>query len=120
MASLTIYFLAITVFLILELTSINAVNTNFIETGLPTNTYWSSTGNYPLPGGDEFLSCVPTNGYVYCIGGVNSIVTYNAVYYAQLLPTGVGAWSSTGNYPLPNGVQEYSCVPTNGYVYCIG
>ena len=77
-----------------------------------------STTAYPQ--GAIALSCAASSGYVYCIGGENTVGTLqsDSVYYAQLSSKGVGAWTSTTNYPLT--VDGASCTTTPGYIYCVG
>ena len=88
---------------------------------------WSSTTNYPLGIYDQ--SCVTVAGDIYCVGGViieelggiipipYQVYTHE-VYYAPVSSSGVGAWSSTTNYPL--GVTAESCAVAGGYIYCVG
>jgi len=74
---------------------------------------------YPGAKGIWALQCPPYNGFVYCIGG-NKVPggTTNAVYYATVSTAGLGSWKSTTSYPLS--IRFDSCVPYNGYMYCIG
>ena len=78
---------------------------------------WTSTTSYPTDIAEN--SCVASEGYVYCIGGATDVSPYtNAVYYASLSSSGIGAWTPTSNYPT--NIAEHSCVLSDGYVYCIG
>ncbi len=101
----------------------------------------SSTTAYPIP--PEFTSCAVSGGYIYCVGGGisygpafesywpdeffwNESTTWfahyqsatNAVYYAQLTSSGIGAWQSTTPYPV--GVLGASCQIISEYIYCVG
>jgi len=80
---------------------------------------WMPTTSY-LGGTITYLSCVVDVGYIYCIGGSpdgQSSVT-NAVYFAKLSSSGVGAWKPTKSYPTK--INAQSCIVSAGYVYCIG
>ena len=78
---------------------------------------WVQTTSYPS---NTYLpSCFVANGYIYCLGGVNS--DNNAVstdYYAPLTAAGVGAWTSTEAYPI-QGIF-YACAISSGNIYCVG
>jgi hypothetical protein len=81
---------------------------------------WSPTTSYPTNVGGQ--SCIVNSGYIFCIGGdtgssTGSIIT-NAVYFAPLSASGVGAWTATTTYPTE--IFENSCVVDSGYVYCVG
>ncbi len=77
---------------------------------------WSLTTNYPLSIVSE--SCVPSTGDIYCVGGdFGNGTSSDSVYYATPSGSGVGAWSSTTNYPTP--IEAQQCVPYSGYAICI-
>ena len=67
----------------------------------------------------RYHSSVSSNGYVYVIGGQNSIGSSVAtVQYAKLNADGsTGAWTTTNS--LPNTRYLHSSVVANGYVYAI-
>ena len=81
---------------------------------------WSATTSYPT--GFWLGSCAadPTTGYIYCAGGYTdeSGDIANAVYYATLSSSGIGAWQSTVN--LPTALASLSCAISSGYIYCVG
>ena len=81
---------------------------------------WSKTNPYPT--NVYYNSCDTYSGYVYCIGGEASVgsTTYatNSVYYAQLLPNGVGSWQSASPYPA--NVYRLGCSAYSNYIYCVG
>jgi hypothetical protein len=58
---------------------------------------WLKTTSYPKALGN--IMCVASTGNIYCTGGAGNIsdpATYvNASYFAQLSPTGIGAWKTT-------------------------
>jgi len=65
--------------------------------------------------------CSIYNGYIYCVGTVNSgIASTNAhlVYYAPISSTGVGTWHSTTSNPV--NISWEGCSIYNGYIYCVG
>lgn len=83
---------------------------------------WGQYGSdYPIPIlGD---SCVPNNGFAYCVGGFypNYGQTFNTVYSATISPSaGVGTWSQITSYPTL--IYDQSCVTNaqESYIYCIG
>jgi N-acetylneuraminic acid mutarotase len=90
---------------------------------------WSRTTSYPE---NFFLpSCVASNSYIYCLGGINhdSTIkgginygalsnTQNTVYYAALSSTGLGPWMTTTNYPIQIAFQ--SCGVSSSSIYCVG
>ncbi len=78
---------------------------------------WSKSAAYPA--GIYLPSCFAANGYIYCVGGVNS--NDNAVgtdYYASLSSSGVGTWTQTMAYPIVASGQ--ACAISSGYIYCVG
>jgi hypothetical protein len=78
---------------------------------------WSKSLSYPA--GTYLPSCAEDNGYVYCVGGVNSGGdAVNTDYYASLSSSGVGTWTPTTPYPIVANGQ--SCATSSGYVYCVG
>ena len=104
----------------------------YLSSNLPTNeTYyaplsssgigaWSRSTDYPTNIYSQ--SCIVNYVYIYCIGGytTSSGLSYtNAVYYAEISSTGIGAWTlSTNNYPIS--IAQQSCVASGGYAYCVG
>jgi hypothetical protein len=81
---------------------------------------WGSGTNYPT--NIEAESCVISGGYITCVAGLTfpafvSTIT-NAVYYAQVSSSGVGAWSSTTNYPIADNLD--TCSASGGYIFCLG
>jgi hypothetical protein len=63
--------------------------------------------------------CAAADGYIYCVGGVDS--NGNAIstdYAAQLSSTGVGTWVQTTPYPIQANGQ--ACVISSGTMYCVG
>jgi hypothetical protein len=84
---------------------------------------WSNTTSYPNPA--DTLSCTPSSGYVYCVGGTSepdgtnaSAVSVSSVWYAPLSSTGIGNWSTTTSYP--SGAYYPDCYASLGFIYCIG
>jgi len=79
---------------------------------------WASTTGYPT--GFDQGSCAISGGYIYCVGGeTDSAGDYtNAVYYAQVSSSGVGAWTLTTAYPII--IERESCAVSSGYIYCVG
>jgi hypothetical protein len=84
---------------------------------------WSPTKSFPIYVDSQ--SCVPSSGYIYCVGGFGEALGTNRtsfpsnfVYYAPLSSSGIGSWSKSLSYPadtyLPN------CAADDGYIYCIG
>ena len=81
---------------------------------------WGSGTNYPT--NIEATSCVISGGYITCVAGLTvpsfiSTIT-NAVYYAPVSSSGVGAWSSTTNYPITDNLD--TCSASGGYIICMG
>ncbi len=79
---------------------------------------WTTTTNYPIP--VDAQSCFVNSGYIYCVGGVDTVsgTSVTAAYYAPLSGKGIGRWANTTQYPDPLG--GISCVVDGGLVYCIG
>ena len=78
---------------------------------------WTATTSYPKI--IEYQSCVVNSGFIYCIGGDSfGNALNNAVYFAPLSSSGVGAWTATTSYPT--NIRFHSCVTNSGFVYCIG
>ncbi len=77
---------------------------------------WISTSAYPTE--IEYQSCATSSNYLYCVGGSNSIGITNAVYYAPISSSGVGAWQTTNSYPTP--IEYQSCATSSNYLYCVG
>ncbi|MEK7600333.1 MAG: hypothetical protein AAB462_04845, partial [Patescibacteria group bacterium] len=62
---------------------------------------------------------VTANGYVYVIGGWDTVSAKDTSYYAKLNADGsVGTWASTTNLPIAIG--DHASVVANGYVYVLG
>jgi hypothetical protein len=78
---------------------------------------WVRTADYPSAA--IALSCSASAGYVYCVGGANTVGTLqsNATYYAQASSSGVSRWAATTAYPST--VDAESCVASGGFIYCI-
>jgi hypothetical protein len=79
---------------------------------------WVGTTGYPV--GALGLSCAATTGYVFCVGGANTVgsLESNATYFAPISSAGVGAWAATTSYPTT--VDDESCVTSGGFIDCIG
>ena len=77
---------------------------------------WKSTASYPIK--IRFESCVPYDGYMYCVGGSpDANFATNSVYYAQILSQGgLGTWYSTTSYPMNSWAH---CVISSGYIFCL-
>ncbi len=78
---------------------------------------WSTQINYPTQ--IDVHSCVISNNYIYCIGGLdaNGHLT-NIIASAKISSGTIGSWSFQANYSTPTGYL--SCAASGGYVYCIG
>lgn len=60
---------------------------------------WKDTTAYPPVA--FLVSCAASNGYVYCVGGLDSSNNpVDNVYYASLSSTGVGPWTGTSRTQL--------------------
>ncbi len=80
---------------------------------------WLETTSYPSSA--YFPSCTADsgNGYIYCVGGLDSAGdALKDSYYARLSSSGVGAWNATSPYPLALSAQY--CFVFSGNIYCIG
>lgn len=78
---------------------------------------WTNTTSYPFQGAGE--DCFTSSSSMYCVGGWTGGSSYTGdVYYAQLSPTGVGAWDEAGAYPA--GITTSCVLDAAGYVYCVG
>jgi len=81
---------------------------------------WKSGTDYPT--NVEALSCVISGGYITCVAGLTFPATIstitNAVYYAPVSSSGVGAWSSTINYPFTDNLD--TCSVSGSYIFCMG
>ena len=81
---------------------------------------WTSSSGYPT--NVAYPSCAAAGGHMYCTGGrtysAGAIDVTNAVYYAPISSSGVGAWVSTTGYPSP--IDQESCTTFGGYIYCVG
>jgi hypothetical protein len=80
---------------------------------------WLPTTNYLIPVTGQ--ACAAVGGYVYCVGGGSSggesLAYTNAVYYAPVSSSGIGAWSQGKAYPDGVGTD---CAATSGAIYCVG
>ena len=79
---------------------------------------WTGQSHYPFA---VYLSSCPSySGYIYCIGGYNSLSSSatNIIYSAQLSSGSFGTWNAQSNYPIP--IQSQSCNIYSGYIYCVG
>ncbi len=109
--------------------------TSFVENGLPSNSEWNvnyngitvssgvsnwvPTNGYPIA--EDFASCAPYQGYIYCTGGdaIPSDRGVNSVYYSQILPSNVlSSWSAANDYPANIAGQQ--CSVSNGAIGCVG
>jgi hypothetical protein len=61
-------------------------------------------------------SSTTTINYIYCVGTVTSPSNY--AYYAPVLSTGVGAWTSGTTYPIS--LYYTGCSISGNYIYCVG
>jgi len=78
---------------------------------------WSATNSYPSNA--YYPICYVSQSYIYCLGGADgNSNAVNSVYYAALLPTGVGAWTATTPYPTQ--LSGQSCVIVSSSIYCVG
>jgi hypothetical protein len=77
---------------------------------------WAPTNCYPTV--IDSQSCPTSGGYIYCVGGFDSVGPTSSVYFAPVTSSGVGAWKSTTAYPTPVGGE--SCDIAGGYLYCVG
>ena len=57
--------------------------------------------------------------YMYCVGSDNT-PNGNLAYYAPISSSGVGAWTSTTNYPVSHYYQGSCSVSSGNYIYCVG
>jgi hypothetical protein len=65
----------------------------------------------------RFDSCVPYDGYMYCVGSPSANSATKATYFASILSSGaLGAWTATTSFPLTAWTQ---CVVYSGYLYCV-
>ena len=81
---------------------------------------WTQTTS-SSPADLEGESCATSSGYIYCVAGYGtSFGNYtSAVSFAPLSPSGIGAWTSTTNYPIA--VSYPSCTISAGsYIFCVG
>lgn len=78
---------------------------------------WSKSTSYPE---NVFLpSCIAADGFIFCVGGFNSVG--NAVstdYYSPISSGGVGTWVQTSAYPVA--AEGQTCSASSGYIYCVG
>jgi hypothetical protein len=81
---------------------------------------WDATTPYPTEIWTQ--SCVTSDGYIYCVGGLTGTNTVDdvasAVYYAPLSPSGIGQWTNTTSYPIQ--IRAESCVAESSTIYCVG
>jgi hypothetical protein len=82
---------------------------------------WSSATSYPAP--VDSHSCVISQVYVYCAGGLVNHSFTDSVYYAQVSSSGgiEGGWNETAPYPI--NVTNTNCVTSGGYndyAFCVG
>jgi hypothetical protein len=84
---------------------------------------WAATTQFPIP--IDSQSCVPSSGFVFCVGGNNETdgtnadsTASNSVWYATLSGSGIGSWSQTTAYP--GNVYFPSCITADSYIYCLG
>jgi hypothetical protein len=77
---------------------------------------WTQTTSYPTS--IYHQSCVIYSSDIYCVGGYTDSGVTNAVYYAEVSPSGVGSWTQTTSYPLS--IYGHSCAIYSDYIYCVG
>lgn len=78
---------------------------------------WSQSASYPAD--ISLSSCAAANGFIYCVGGVNSNGNaQSADYYASLSSSGVGTWTLTTPYQIAASGQ--ACAISSGLIYCVG
>ena len=98
------------------------VNNNAVEsvyyaslssTGVGT---WTLTTAYPTDLSSQ--ACVIISSTIYCVGGEGNGGAYsNAVYYAPVSSSGVGAWSSGPGYSDSAATE---CAAVGDTIYCVG
>ena len=78
---------------------------------------WNATTSYPLP--VYFQMCATYNGYIYCVGGLNSsLYSVNSVYYSKIGQNGsLSGWHNASAYPIP--VAGENCEAFNYTIYCL-
>jgi hypothetical protein len=79
---------------------------------------WEQTSS--IIEGGLALSCAANSGYLYCIGGFQTVGADPTAhdYYAPLSASGIGTWSNTTAYPTV--IQSQTCASSGSYIYCIG
>jgi hypothetical protein len=79
---------------------------------------WAQTTDYPTR--IFSASCFASGGYLYCVGGEETIgaILVASVYYAPISSSGVGGWTATTQYPIQ--IDDTNCVTSNGSAYCTG
>jgi len=78
---------------------------------------WIPTNDYPF--GVYNQSCTVLQGYIYCVGGIDSAsTTVSSVEYAQLSPSGIVGWKTASSYPID--VTAESCSAYATWLYCVG
>ena len=82
---------------------------------------WVSTTSFPVP--LDSHSCVESQVYIYCVGGLVDHSSTDSVYYAEVTSSGglAGGWNETAPYPID--VTNTDCVTSGGYddyAFCIG
>jgi len=79
---------------------------------------WQSTAD--LPYARWCTACCAHNGYVYTIGGEQTSVAHNNVWYSEILGDGslVEPWLSTTN--LPGARMYHGCFIYNNYLFVLG
>jgi len=78
---------------------------------------WNQSTTYPA--NTYSPSCFATNGYIYCLGGVDGNGNGQSTdYYASLSSAGVGTWNPTTAYPFQGILQ--ACAFSTGLIYCVG
>jgi hypothetical protein len=78
---------------------------------------WTKSTDYPSP--SIALSCAAFEGYVYCVGGDQTVGTLESdlVYFAPITSSGVGTWTATTKYPIT--VNSAGCAASAGFIYCV-
>ncbi|MDE1768167.1 MAG: hypothetical protein KGH62_02260, partial [Candidatus Micrarchaeota archaeon] len=78
----------------------------------------SWTANTAYSSNVVFPSCATSNNFIYCVGGLTQgLAAIKSVYSTPITNNNIGAWTS--NTPYPDNVAEQSCVPHNGFIYCM-
>ena len=102
--------------LVIAIVGLSLISVPVAASGVGT---WKSSTSYPT--NIENQSCSVSAGYIFCVGGTGNGIpsgATNAVYFASLSSSGVGAWKATKSYPEP--IYFQSCKVFGTYIYCVG